>query len=93
MERYRIKVTAGLLLGALGAGALLSGCGAVSTIPASVPDDEIKTGAFSAEASLHDPFIIEGEDGTYYCYGTHMTAATTKDLRTFKMWGDGEVGS
>ena len=73
-----------------GMSVLVSACGGkTASLPEELPEDEIKTGAFSAEASLHDPFIIEGDDGKYYCYGTHMTAATTEDLRTFKMWADG----
>lgn len=73
-----------------GAAVLLAGCGAAgSSLPKELPEEEIEKGAFSAGASLHDPFLIEGDDHTYYCYGTHMTAATTEDLRTFKMWADG----
>ncbi len=78
------------MAGFLAAFALIGGCGnQAASLPAELPGEEIKTGAFSANASLHDPFIIEGEDGLFYCYGSHMTAATTADLKTFKMWGDG----
>lgn len=88
--RQRIRKKAVRVLAVCtGMATMLSGCGSSSSLPEELPEEEIKVGAFSANASLHDPFIIEGDDGTYYCYGTHMTAATTTDLRTFKMWGDG----
>lgn len=79
-----------LIMGIVGSVLFYTGCAAGGgTLPGELPEEEIKAGAFSANASLHDPFIIEGSDGRFYCYGTHMTAATTDDLRTFKMWGDG----
>ncbi|MBO5551126.1 MAG: arabinan endo-1,5-alpha-L-arabinosidase, partial [Lachnospiraceae bacterium] len=77
------------LLAAIGAAVLLSGCGSGKTVPAELPEEEIVKGAFSAGASLHDPFMIEGGDGRFYCYGTHMTAAESEDLKAFKMWGNG----
>ena len=54
-----------------------------------VPVEQVKTGSVNSGGSLHDPQIIVGDDGTYYCYGTHMTAATSTDLVKWNTWGDG----
>ncbi len=71
-----------------------SGCGeAASSLPAEKPIEEIETGSVNSGASLHDPQVIIAEDGTYYCYGTHMTAATSTDLSSWKSWADGVNGS
>lgn len=48
----------------------------------------IKTASIKAGGSVHDPSILE-VDGTYYIYGSHMTAAKSTDLRNFTMIGDG----
>lgn len=59
---------------------------------------EMPTGALPARVGVHDPSIIAA-DGKYYIFGTHMTAAVSEDLRTWKMvcsgynpygkvWGD-----
>lgn len=44
----------------------------------------MKKGGFCAGASVHDPAIFLDKDGTYYIFGTHMTAAESKDLRHWK---------
>lgn len=41
-----------------------------------------KTGNVNARASVHDPSIIRA-NGTYYIFGTHMTAASSTNLRNF----------
>ncbi len=33
-----------------------------------------------AEVSVHDPSIVEGEDGSYYIFGSHLAVAKTDDL-------------
>ena len=50
--------------------------------------DNIATGDVSSGVSVHDPSILE-VDGTYYIYGSHMTAATSEDLVTWKSWANG----
>lgn len=50
--------------------------------------DGIKTASIRAGGSVHDPSIME-VDGTYYIYGSHMTAAKSTDLRHWTMLGDG----
>ena len=62
---------------------------AVSALPKEVSVEEIAVGSVNSGGSLHDPQIIVGDDGTYYCYGTHMTAATSQDLVKWTTWGDG----
>lgn len=50
--------------------------------------DGIKTASIQAGGSVHDPSIME-VDGTFYIYGSHMTAAKSTDLRKWTMLGDG----
>ncbi len=75
----------------------VSGCNAgskaVSALPEEMSVNEISVGSVNSGGSLHDPQIIIGDDGTYYCYGTHMTAATSTDLSKWTVWGDGVSGS
>ncbi len=33
-----------------------------------------------SEVSVHDPSVVEGEDGSYYIFGSHMAVAKTDDL-------------
>ena len=48
------------------------------------------TAAAPARVSVHDPSIVAA-DGQYYIFGTHMTAAVSEDLRSWKMKADGYV--
>ena len=81
-----LKVLTALLLGAV----LLSGCGgAKSSLAPELAEEEIQKGSIVTMGTLHDPQIIAADDGTYYCYGSHMTAATSKDLMRWKSWADG----
>jgi len=70
-------------------------CGSVSTgskttpVAAEMALENINKGLMMADASLHDPAMAKGEDGKYYMYGSHMTAATSTDLRNWKMFGNG----
>lgn len=50
--------------------------------------DGIKTGKINVGVSVHDPSIIKIED-EYYIYGSHMTAAKSKDLKTWTSVADG----
>ena len=38
------------------------------------------------EVSVHDPSIIRVPDGTFYIFGSHMTAARSTDLMNWKMF-------
>ena len=49
----------------------------------------MKKGGFHSRTQVHDPAIFVDKDGTYYIFGTHMTAATSKDLRYWEMFADG----
>jgi arabinan endo-1,5-alpha-L-arabinosidase len=64
-----------------------------SVLPEEISVEDIAKGSAKSRASLHDPQIIVGDDGTYYCYGTHMTAATSTDLDDWRTWADGVNGS
>ena len=71
---------------------LMSGCtggSAASRLPEELGADMIKKGSVTTKGTLHDPQVIVGDDGTYYCYGSHMTAATSEDLVTWKSWANG----
>ena len=50
--------------------------------------DGIATGVVSSGVSVHDPSILE-VDGTYYIYGSHMSAAKSDDLLNWTKVADG----
>lgn len=50
--------------------------------------DGIATGDVSSGVSVHDPSILE-VDGTYYIYGSHMSAAKSDDLLNWTKVADG----
>lgn len=50
--------------------------------------DNIATGTVNARVAVHDPSIIKA-DGTYYIFGSHMTGASTTDLRTWTSIANG----
>lgn len=52
----------------------------------------IETGTVNARVSVHDPSIIE-VDGKFYIFGSHMSAASTEDLRTWTGIGNGYSAS
>lgn len=55
---------------------LITGCGAQKEkLKADTPVEK----EFS-EVSVHDPSIIEGDDGSYYIFGSHLAVAKTDDL-------------
>lgn len=54
----------------------------------SVSYDGIATADISAGVSVHDPSIIKA-DGTYYIFGSHMSGASSTDLRNWEVVGDG----
>ena len=49
----------------------------------SVNLDNIKSSSIRANVSVHDPSILQVDD-TYYIYGSHMSAAKSKDLRRWE---------
>ncbi len=59
---------------------LLAGCGGSGDYTVSY--DGIATGSVNARVSVHDPSII-AVDGTYYIFGSHMTAAVSDNLRNW----------
>lgn len=46
----------------------------------------MKKGGFHMDTPVHDPAIFVDQDGTYYIFGTHMCAATSKDLRNWEQF-------
>lgn len=49
----------------------------------------MKKGGFHTNAPVHDPAIFLDKDGSYYIFGTHMTAASSKDLRYWNSFAEG----
>ncbi|MBQ6174986.1 MAG: glycoside hydrolase family 43 protein [Clostridia bacterium] len=54
----------------------------------SVSFEGIKTGIVNARTAVHDPSIIAA-DGRYYIFGSHMTAASSENLRGWDRIGNG----
>ncbi len=54
----------------------------------SVSYEGIATADIKAGVSVHDPSVIE-VDGTYYIFGSHMSGASSTDLRNWTSIGDG----
>ena len=50
--------------------------------------DGIQTGDVSSGVAVHDPSIYE-EDGTYYIFGSNMSAAKSEDLLHWESIADG----
>jgi len=42
-----------------------------------------------SNASVHDPSVIQANDGTYYVYGSHITAAKSNDLMNWTQFDNG----
>lgn len=49
----------------------------------------MKKGGFHTEAPVHDPAVFLDKDGSYYIFGTHMSAAVSKDLRYWNCFASG----
>ena len=81
-----------LLVAAMTAG--LAACGttevAENVTESETPEntDGIQTGDVSSGVAVHDPSIYE-EDGTYYIFGSHMSAAKSEDLLHWESIADG----
>ncbi len=49
----------------------------------------MKTGGFHIDAPVHDPAVFLDKDGSYYIFGTHMSAAVSQDLRYWDCFAQG----
>lgn len=49
----------------------------------------MKKGGFYTDTPVHDPAIFVDKDGTYFIFGTHMSAAYSKDLRYWNCFAEG----
>ena len=54
---------------------LLSGCGQKERLKAETAVEKT-----FEEVSVHDPSIVDGGDGCYYIFGSHLAVAKTNDL-------------
>lgn len=88
-KQSKIIFYAGIVLGvaAVLTGVALSG-GEKIPKDFTVSYDGIKTADITAGVSVHDPSVIEA-DGTYYIFGSHMSGASSEDLRNWTSIGDG----
>lgn len=92
-KQSKIIFYAGIVLGfaAVLTGTALSG-GRKIPKDFTVSYEGIKTADITAGVSVHDPSVIEA-DGTYYIFGSHMSAASSEDLRNWTSIGDGYTQS
>ena len=92
-KQSKIIFYAGIVLGfaAVLTGVALSG-GEKIPKDFTVSYDGIKTADITAGVSVHDPSVIEA-DGTYYIFGSHMSGASSEDLRNWTSIGDGYTQS
>ena len=65
--------------------ALLFGVSLLAYAEEVTPNSELPMPKFMKNVAVHDPSIIRAEDGTYYIFGSHMTAATSTDLIDWKL--------
>ena len=49
----------------------------------------MKKGGFHAGAAVHDPAIFVDQDHNYYIFGSHMSAAASRDLKHWESFADG----
>ena len=49
------------------------------------PAEEKAEAVRHAEVSVHDPSVIRAEDGKFYIFGSHMAAAVSDDLISWKL--------
>ena len=63
------------LIGIVTALSLLSGCGQKERLKAESAIEKT-----FEDVSVHDPAIVDGGDGYYYIFGSHLAVAKTKDL-------------
>ena len=87
-KQSKIIFYAGIVLGfaAVLTGVALSG-GRKIPKDFTVSYEGIKTADITAGVSVHDPSVIE-VDGTYYIFGSHMSGASSEDLRNWTSIGD-----
>lgn len=71
-----------VLVGLLGAS--LAGCG----VKEGMAMEEVKQGNQVMGVSVHDPSIVKAND-KYYIFGTHMSAAVSENLQSFKSFANG----
>lgn len=77
MKRLLVCMLAFLCLGT-------SACGKQEKLMADTPVEK----EFS-EVSVHDPSIVQGEDGSYYIFGSHLAVAKTDDLMNWSYVNQG----
>ena len=75
----------GAVLAACMASVLLMGCGATDS---GKSVEEISVGNQVMGVSVHDPSVVKN-DGKYYIFGSHMEAAVSEDLISFKSFASG----
>ena len=77
----RVKIMGGIVMGFM---LLMAGCGANKG--KAIADLKVKNQVMGI--SVHDPSIVKS-DGKYYIFGSHMEAAVSDDLMSFKSIASG----
>ena len=87
-----------IIIGAVAIAAIAAGIGIYQNYDRLFPEkidsdftvsyEGIATATIDAGVSVHDPSII-AVDGNYYIFGSHMSGATSADLRNWTFIGDG----
>lgn len=49
----------------------------------------MKRGGFHSNTPIHDPAVFVDKEGSYYIFGTHMSAAVSDDLRYWDSFAEG----
>ena len=62
----------------------LAGCGQKEKLKAEKPVEK----EFQ-EVSVHDPSVVQGDDGSYYIFGSHLAVAKTDDFMNWETVNQG----
>lgn len=84
------RIISAMLVGSLGLSLMACGNkGGQMEYDFTVNYNDVATADISSKGvAVHDPSIFEGEDGQYYIFGSHMTAAKSSDLLNWEMIAD-----
>lgn len=76
----KLHLNALLLIGVI---ILMSSCGKIEV------KEDIKLSSYFSNATVHDPSIVQDENGLFYIFGSHMDTATSEDLLKWEQFSSG----
>ncbi|MDD3278678.1 MAG: glycoside hydrolase family 43 protein [Lachnospiraceae bacterium] len=85
MKKKQMVLT---FLAAAGSALALGGCQKKENLKSSLPVEKT-----FEEVSVHDPSVVQGEDGSYYIFGSHLAVAKTDDLMNWTYVNQGVKNS